>query len=358
MRRQWGTSLSAAAVTVVEGSGRPRSASSPLPSSSSSARAARGHSSGNATRRSRRRRRHRPSGLHWWGVLCCRRCCRHRRGYARPAITAPVVIVDVVEVKSFRVPTLRDLARHAVFQMSYARKAGEDERMSWRTVIHLNLVCSINTTLDALEHAPETAVWVNLLWTRLSPLRRVQRDLETHLGLAQGEEVHAASEAGTLRRRAEVCVRSLVAGLPRSAVRRARGGARPQTRRWRSSSCPVMTLPCYGEIMVSALRWKCVMCAPRISLDCERPLYLRCGVIPWRRCSGVCPHLYLYPPSRRCTGVHAAWDRVGRVPVVDVDRRYIERHQRGAYSCRTCQSQKWTVTSLHTVLLQVLLHQC
>src|SRR6266702_3215037 len=51
------------------------------------------------------------------------------------------------------------------FQMSYASKAGEDERMSWCTVIHLNLIGSINTTLDALEYAPETAVCVNLLWT-------------------------------------------------------------------------------------------------------------------------------------------------------------------------------------------------
>jgi guanine nucleotide-binding protein alpha-1 subunit len=80
--------------------------------------------------------------------------------------------------------------------------------MSWRTVIHLNLVRSVNTILDALENAPETASRMNLLRMRLSPLRRVQHDLETHLGLAEGEEVHAASEAGIFRRPAEVCVRS------------------------------------------------------------------------------------------------------------------------------------------------------
>ena len=80
--------------------------------------------------------------------------------------------------------------------------------MSWRTVIHLNLVRSVNTILDALEHASEAAVRVNLLRMRLSPLRRVQRDLETHLGLAEGEEVHPASETGIFRRPAEVCVRS------------------------------------------------------------------------------------------------------------------------------------------------------
>lgn len=92
--------------------------------------------------------------------------------------------------------------------MSYARKAWEEEKMSWRAVVHLNLVRSVNTILDALENAPETAVRVNLLRMRLSPLRRVQRDLESHLGLAEGEEVHAAADTGILRRPAEVCVRS------------------------------------------------------------------------------------------------------------------------------------------------------
>jgi len=92
--------------------------------------------------------------------------------------------------------------------MSYARKAWEEEKMSWRTVIHLNLVRSVNTILDALENATEAAIRVNLLRMRLSPLHRVQRDLEAYLGLAEGEEVHPASEAGILRRPAEVCVRS------------------------------------------------------------------------------------------------------------------------------------------------------
>ncbi|KAF8267947.1 guanine nucleotide binding protein, alpha subunit [Lactarius quietus] len=83
-----------------------------------------------------------------------------------------------------------------ILQMSYARKAWEEQKMSWRTVIHLNLVRSVNAILDALEHAPETAVRVNLLRMRLSPLRRVQRDLEAHLGLAEGEEVCVRSRGG------------------------------------------------------------------------------------------------------------------------------------------------------------------
>lgn len=114
----------------------------------------------------------------------------------------PVKVLMLGQAESGKSTTVK------IFQMSYARKAWEEERMSWRTVIHLNLVRSVNTILDALEHAPETTVRANLLRMRLSPLRRVQRDLETHLGLAEGEEVHAASEAGIHRRPAEVCVRS------------------------------------------------------------------------------------------------------------------------------------------------------
>jgi guanine nucleotide-binding protein alpha-1 subunit len=82
--------------------------------------------------------------------------------------------------------------------------------MSWRTVIHLNLVRSVNRILDALENPPETetANRVNLLRMRLGPLRRVQRDLESHLGLAGGDEVHTAADSGIFRRPAEVCLRS------------------------------------------------------------------------------------------------------------------------------------------------------
>ena len=99
---------------------------------------------------------------------------------------------------------------YPVFQMSYARQSWEAERMSWRTVIHLNLVRSVNKILAALENAPETETpgRVNLLRMRLSPLRRVQRDLEMHLGLAEGDEVHAAADTGIYRCPAEVCLRS------------------------------------------------------------------------------------------------------------------------------------------------------
>jgi hypothetical protein len=102
--------------------------------------------------------------------------------------------------------------------------------MSWRTVIHLNLVRSVNMILDTLQNVPEIANRMNLLRIRLSPLARVQHDLETHLGLAKGEEVHAAAELGISRRQTEVCVlsRSGWAAVLGLAKQRARSpGRRP-----------------------------------------------------------------------------------------------------------------------------------
>jgi glucose-6-phosphate dehydrogenase assembly protein OpcA len=103
---------------------------------------------------------------------------------------------------------------HTVFQMLYALQGWEAERMSWRPVIHLNLVRSVNRILDALENAPETemASRVNQLRMRLSSLRRVQRDLETHLGLTGGGEMHAAADSEVIRRPTEACLHSQMGG--------------------------------------------------------------------------------------------------------------------------------------------------
>ncbi|KAH9164926.1 guanine nucleotide binding protein, alpha subunit, partial [Lactarius sanguifluus] len=97
-----------------------------------------------------------------------------KQANSRKKLTVKVLMLGQVESGTSAVPLLR----------------GREERMSWRTVIHLNLVRSVNTILDALEHAPETAV-------RVKPSPDAS---QTHLGLAEGEEVHAASEAGIFRR--------------------------------------------------------------------------------------------------------------------------------------------------------------
>jgi guanine nucleotide-binding protein subunit alpha len=80
--------------------------------------------------------------------------------------------------------------------MAYARQTWNKELTSWRTVVHLNLIRSVNAILDTLEGAPETASQMDLLRERLAPLRRAQHDLELSLKSKEGrEEVQAATDA-------------------------------------------------------------------------------------------------------------------------------------------------------------------
>jgi hypothetical protein len=105
------------------------------------------------------------------------------------------------------------------FQLTYARRKWTAERTSWRTVIQLNLVRNVNTVLDILarevsdptsrngiddddlepaeSHFSRTlsnnfpvqlAEKYDRLNLRLSPLRKLQKDLETCLGAASSEE--------------------------------------------------------------------------------------------------------------------------------------------------------------------------
>lgn len=64
----------------------------------------------------------------------------------------------------------------------------------WRTVIRLDLVRSVNKIVDALDDdASEISDGVRSSRMRLGLLRRVQRDLEEHLGLTEGEEMRATA---------------------------------------------------------------------------------------------------------------------------------------------------------------------
>ena len=87
---------------------------------------------------------------------------------------------------------------HLVFQMLHARQSWEAERMSWRTVIHLNLVRSVNCILSVLDSAPETetatASRVNLRSDASQPAGVVcSATSKRTLGLAGGDEVHAVA---------------------------------------------------------------------------------------------------------------------------------------------------------------------
>jgi hypothetical protein len=105
------------------------------------------------------------------------------------------------------------------FQLTYARRKWTAERTSWRTVIQLNLVRNVNTVLDILGHEVsdpmsrngiddddleiteshfsrtlsnnfpvQLAEKYDRLNLRLSPLRKLQKDLEACLGAASSEE--------------------------------------------------------------------------------------------------------------------------------------------------------------------------
>jgi hypothetical protein len=78
------------------------------------------------------------------------------------------------------------------FRELYAQQAGRRENLVWRAVVRLNLVRSVNKILDALGKV-HRAPHVDELRTRLSPLRRVERNLEQHLGLTAGGEMRAAA---------------------------------------------------------------------------------------------------------------------------------------------------------------------
>ncbi|KAH7881885.1 guanine nucleotide binding protein, alpha subunit [Phlebopus sp. FC_14] len=105
------------------------------------------------------------------------------------------------------------------FRMRFAWDKWVQERASWRTVIQLNLVRSVNTILEALqqelsEEEVTEGQFTNkhhLLSMRLGPLRGVETDLKRLLG-AKPEEVQATpSEAlptGSARTSSEFFVRS------------------------------------------------------------------------------------------------------------------------------------------------------
>jgi hypothetical protein len=84
------------------------------------------------------------------------------------------------------------------FRELYAQQAGRRENLVWRAVVRLNLVRSVNKILDALGKV-HRAPHVDELRTRLSPLRRVERNLEQHLGLTEGGEMRAAAVSQLVR---------------------------------------------------------------------------------------------------------------------------------------------------------------
>lgn len=75
------------------------------------------------------------------------------------------------------------------FRESYAWRAWQEERKVWSAAIRFDLVRSVNKILNGLDDARDTPHSLSSLRMRLIPLRRVQLDLEKHLGLSEGEEL-------------------------------------------------------------------------------------------------------------------------------------------------------------------------
>jgi hypothetical protein len=134
--------------------------------------------------------------------------------------------------------------------MKYAREAWKQERISWRAVIQLNILRSVNTILNALhdemnglpladdDDSGEMPIDTShlqfsdkhqLLKLRLGPLRRVETDLKRRLGAGAEEDqapfspvtmntAFTESEAGKLpkRRPQEFFVRSWRNALEKS----------------------------------------------------------------------------------------------------------------------------------------------
>ncbi|KAG6335857.1 hypothetical protein ID866_3222 [Astraeus odoratus] len=104
----------------------------------------------------------------------------------------------------------------ADFRMQFAHEKWAQERASWRVVIQLNLVRSVNTILDVIERyqadgdsAVSLADKHQVLVLRLRPLRRVEEDLKRLLGTSdQTEETSPSTRTISPRTSSEFFVRS------------------------------------------------------------------------------------------------------------------------------------------------------
>lgn len=96
------------------------------------------------------------------------------------------------------------LTRHVLppdFLIQFARDKWTREQASWRSVIQLNVVRSVNAIVDAMERSIASADSQTsftsrhqVLLFRLSPLRRVEDDLKHMLGTRDSPDIRASRE--------------------------------------------------------------------------------------------------------------------------------------------------------------------
>lgn len=87
--------------------------------------------------------------------------------------------------------------------MTYAQKSWAEERASWKAVVLLNLVRSVNVIVDLVVEevncargeasygGASTTIFLTEkhkgIWLRLAPLRQIEKDLKTFLGSGSSE---------------------------------------------------------------------------------------------------------------------------------------------------------------------------
>ncbi|KAL4073611.1 guanine nucleotide binding protein, alpha subunit [Scleroderma citrinum] len=95
------------------------------------------------------------------------------------------------------------------FRMQFSPEKWAQERTSWRTVIQLNVVRSVNAIADAMERDSSITSRHQKLLFRLSPLRRVEEDLKRMLGTAESRGSSPSSRTVSPKTSREFFVQSL-----------------------------------------------------------------------------------------------------------------------------------------------------
>ncbi|KAL4068647.1 guanine nucleotide binding protein, alpha subunit [Scleroderma yunnanense] len=95
------------------------------------------------------------------------------------------------------------------FRMQFSPEKWAQERTSWRTVIQLNVVRSVNAIADAMERDSSITSRHQKLLFRLSPLRRVEEDLKRMLGTTESRGSSPSSRTVSPKTSREFFVQSL-----------------------------------------------------------------------------------------------------------------------------------------------------
>ncbi|KAJ3568438.1 hypothetical protein NP233_g5711 [Leucocoprinus birnbaumii] len=111
--------------------------------------------------------------------------------YALKKQKKPIRVLVLGQSMSGKTTTIKN------FQIAYAQKSWAEERSSWHIVILFNLVRNVNTIADTLNEETTLSIsdgrrstlteWHRSIMFRLTPLRRIEKDLKAFLGKGSSE---------------------------------------------------------------------------------------------------------------------------------------------------------------------------